>query len=65
MVAYSTYLYDFAACGINQLSYVGMNAFEVAFTNRNTRGFDVKYQMYVDFAQRLCHIYYAFALSGR
>lgn len=63
MIAYSTYLYYFAACGINQLSYVGMNAIEIAFTNRRACGFDVKYQMYVDFAQRLCHIYYAFALN--
>ncbi len=51
VVACSAYLYYFAACCINQLSYVGMNAFEVVFTNRNTRSFDVKYQMYVDFAQ--------------
>ena len=65
MIAYSTYLYYFAACGINQLSYVGMNAVDVAFTDRRARGFDVKNQMYVDFAQWLCHIYYAFALTGR
>lgn len=51
MIAYSTYLYYFAACCINQLSYVGMNAVEIAFTDRRARGFDVKYQMYVDFAQ--------------
>ena len=51
MIAHSTYLYHFAACGINQLSYVGMNAVEVAFTDRRAHGFDVKYQMYVDFAQ--------------
>ena len=51
MIEYSTYLYYFAACGINQLPYVGMNAVEVAFTDRRTRGFDVKNQMYVDFAQ--------------
>ena len=51
MIAYSTYLYYFAACGINQLSYVGMNAVEIAFTDRRARGFDVKYQMHVDFAQ--------------
>ncbi len=47
MIAYSTYLYYFAACGINQLSYIGMNAVEIAFTDRRARGFDVKYQMYV------------------
>ena len=51
MIAHSTYLYHFAACGINQLSYVGMNAVEIAFTDRRACGFDVKYQMYVDFAQ--------------
>ena len=45
MIAYSTYLYYFAACGINQLSYVGMNAVEIAFTDRRACGFDVKYQM--------------------
>ena len=50
VVAYTTYLYYFAACRINQLPYVGMNTFEVVFTNRNTRRLDVKYQMYVDFA---------------
>lgn len=51
MIAHSTYLYHFATCGINQLSYIGMNATEVAFTDRRAHGFDVKYQMYVDFAQ--------------
>ena len=51
VVAYSTHLYHLAACGINQLPHVGMNAAEVAFTNRTTRGFDAEYQMYVDFAQ--------------
>ena len=51
MIAHSTYLYNFAACGINQLSYVGMNAVEVTFTDWRANGFDVKYQMYVDFAQ--------------
>ena len=51
VVADAAYLYYFAASGINQLSYVGMNAVEVAFTDRRAHGFDVKYQMYVDFAQ--------------
>ena len=51
MIAYSTYLYYFAACGINQLSYVGMIAVGVTFRDRRADGFDVKYQMYVDFAQ--------------
>ena len=51
MITHSTYLYHLAACSINQLSYVGMNAIEVAFTDRRANGFDVKYQMDIDFAQ--------------
>ena len=57
VVADTSHLYHLAACCIHQLTYVRVNAFEVGLTNGLARCFDMEYQMYVEFAQRLCHAF--------
>ena len=64
MVAYTSYLYNLAACGINQFTNIRMNAVEVCITNGSARCFDMEYQMYVELAQRLCHAFTLLPFQG-
>ena len=64
MVADTSHLYHLAACCIHQLTYVRVNAFEVGLTNGLARCFDMEYQMYVEFAQRLCHAFTLLPFQG-
>ncbi len=51
MITYTTYLHYLATYSVDQLSDVRMNTLKVCLTNKRTRIFDVKHQMYVEFTQ--------------
>ncbi len=51
--------------GVHQLTYVGMNTFNVFYVYLRASRLNVKNHMKVYLTKRLCHDYSAFALSGR
>ena len=49
MVSCSSCLYHTASCGVDQLTYIGMDAYQIVLANMGTGGFDMEYQMDVYF----------------
>ena len=45
MVSCSTCLYHTASRGVDQLTYIGMDAFQILIANMRTGGLDMEYQM--------------------
>ena len=65
VVGYSSNMYCLAACGVDKLTHIGVETFQMLFFDKWASGLDMKDDVKVYFAERLGHSVMAFALSGR
>ena len=64
MVSCSSCLYHTASCGVDQLTYIGMDAYHIVLANMGTGGFDINIKwMYILLND--CDINILFGLSTR
>ena len=65
MVANTACTYFSTSSSIYQFANIGKDTVQIVFSNQGTGCLYMKYKVYVYLTQWLCHMFYAFALSGR